>query len=37
MVIADDYYPDRECLADLFCALGLKIAGMGSWGLNPHP
>jgi len=34
MVTADYYYPDWECLVDLFCNPGLKIAVMGVRGLK---
>jgi len=34
---ADYYYPDWGWLVEFFSNLGLKIAGMGGWVLNPQP
>jgi len=35
-VTADYYYPEWGHLVNFFAIWGWKIAGMGSWGLNPQ-
>jgi len=36
MVTADYNYPAVSALLIFFAIRGLKIAGFGSWGLNPQ-